>query len=70
MPIDPVQTKTDLNAAIVFGESSLDRAPFFLVPQEEAAPMQRLLAQLQTIVNDPVKWPALVAWLNNLGSTP
>jgi hypothetical protein len=64
--IDPVATAADLNSAIVFGESSIEKAPFFLLPQAESAPMLRLLAQLQVLVNDPVAWPALVTFVNQL----
>jgi hypothetical protein len=64
--IDPVATAVDLNSAIVFGESSIEKAPFFLLPELERPGLLRLLAQLQSIVNDPVAWPALVAFVNAL----
>ena len=68
--IDPNQTGQDLNTAILAGESALQKDPFHVIPAPQQQAMERLLATFQALANDPVRWPALVSFLNNLGQTP
>jgi hypothetical protein len=67
--IDSTQTGQDLLGMIEAIKEEIQR-PLIRssIPQQDMDSLERLLALGQTIVNDPIKWPALVSWFNDLDS--
>jgi hypothetical protein len=69
--LDPIQLKADLDEILPFAATELNKPDlgFLGVPPTVVAALQRQVAWLQSVADDPVALPALASAYNSIVAT-